>query len=115
MEIRVILVYSQEVLQTMLRTERDWFPRFKALCKETLTYRNRSHPDHNTMCKVIDCKSYRHVQSVILRSPSTNPVRLLRLVRKLQRRARNIVWLTHKVKRKVPYPSFLQHAQSDED
>ena len=90
----------------MLRSERKWFPRFKRLCKETVQYKDRFHPQHMLMFKVTECVSYRQVEDVLRNRECCD--NLLTLVRKIKQRARRETSLMYKKRVEVPYPSFLQ-------
>ena len=105
--VRSLSFHTQRLLYTMLRNERVWFPRFKNLCKQTLQYKNPFHPDHMTMVKVVECVSYRQVESVV-RDCASDWSWLLRLLRRLRARTRLFVSLTKEDRGTLPFISARQ-------
>ena len=101
-------VHAQTSLPKMLRNERVWFPRFKQLCKLTRQYKDFFHPDHMKLVEVVNCVSYRQVQSSIQECWRRGDLWVPRLLRRLKTRACLSVSLMHKRKTEVPYPSFLR-------
>ena len=50
----------------MLRAEREWFPRFIQLCKNSEIYKNALDRDHLIMYRVVhECKWYKDVVQLV--------------------------------------------------